>query len=333
MNEITRRRLFGIRHAFDSPVVLGVTIAIVAVLIVAPLVVVFLHSAGKLDDKNYRELRARITSWVILAPLMIGPVLLGAAAFIGFILILSILCYREFARATGLFRHRTVSAIVVLGILALSFATIDNWYGLFVAVPPLTISILAAAAILQDHPQGYIQRVALGVFALLFIGVGLGHLGYIANDSNFRAIVAWLFVCIEFNDVFAYLCGKTFGHRKLCPNTSPNKTLGGALGALVLTTALAAVIGHFVFIHTTLDNPIHLIALGLIISVGGQFGDLMLSSVKRDLAIKDMSNLIPGHGGLLDRFDSLLLVAPAVFHYVGYFTGLGLDQPERIISG
>lgn len=69
------------------------------------------------------------------------------------------------------------------------------------------------------------------------------------------------------------------------------------------------------------------------ICVGGQLGDLMLSSIKRDLGIKDMGTLIPGHGGLLDRFDSLLLVAPAVFHYVRYFIGIGLDQPARILSG
>jgi phosphatidate cytidylyltransferase len=71
----------------------------------------------------------------------------------------------------------------------------------------------------------------------------------------------------------------------------------------------------------------------LIVSVAGQFGDLMVSSIKRDLGIKDMAATIPGHGGFLDRFDSLILVAPAVFHYVGYFRGFGLDQPTRIITG
>ena len=101
-----------------------------------------------------------------------------------------------------------------------------------------------------------------------------------------------------------------------------------ALGALVLTTGLFAGIGHFVFKGEVLDHPIHLITMGVILSFIGQFGDLVISSIKRDLGIKDMGALLPGHGGLLDRFDSLLLVAPALFHYINYFRGFGLDAPR-----
>src|SRR6476620_4427733 len=82
-----------------------------------------------------------------------------------------------------------------------------------------------------------------------------------------------------------------------------NKTVGGALGAIILTTPLVAVIGHFIWINTALDNAICLVGLGIIVSIVGQFGDLMLSAIKRDLGLKDTAKLIPGHGGLLDRFD------------------------------
>jgi phosphatidate cytidylyltransferase len=198
---------------------------------------------------------------------------------------------------------------------------------------PLTICLTIAAALIPDEPKGYIQRVALGIFAYMLIGVGLGHLGYFANDSNFRPMILLILLSVEFNDVFAFLSGKLFGRRKLAPNTSPNKTLAGALGALLLTTGLVVVLGRFVFAGTVLTQPLHLVVLGILVSVAGQLGDLTLSAIKRDLGVKDMAATLPGHGGLLDRFDSLLLVAPAVFHYVAYFNGVGVGQVTRIITG
>lgn len=326
-------RLFGYQHAFDHPVTVGVTIGVAALLAAAFVITIVLKKTGKIGDKLYAELMARCTSWAVLVPLMLGPALLGAAYAIAAVAVLSLLCYREFARATGLFRHRDVSLIVVLGIFAITFAVADHWYGFFTALPPLTIAVLAAATILRDDPKGYIQRVALGIFAYLLFGVCLGHFGYIANDANYRPIMILIAAGVEMNDVFAFCCGKTFGRRKLAPHTSPGKTIGGAAGALVLTTTLVATLGHFVFRDTALDSPVHLIGLGVLISVGGVLGDLTLSSIKRDLGIKDMGATIPGHGGLLDRFNSLLLVAPAAFHYIRFFVGIGDAEPARIISG
>jgi phosphatidate cytidylyltransferase len=98
----------------------------------------------------------------------------------------------------------------------------------------------------------------------------------------------------------------------------------------VLTTATLA---HFIFKDEVLDHPIHLLTMGALLSLTGQWGDLVMSSIKRDLGVKDMAATIPGHGGLLDRFDSLLFVGPALFHYIGYFRGVGLDEPARIITG
>ena len=101
----------------------------------------------------------------------------------------------------------------------------------------------------------------------------------------------------------------------------------------MLTTALFALLMHWTLAGTPVDRPAHLIVLGLLISLTGQWGDLVMSSIKRDLGIKDMAALIPGHGGLLDRFDSLLFVGPAMFHYLYYFGGITLDQPARIFTG
>lgn len=337
MNSTPRERLFGYWSAFDHPVTVGIVVGVVLVLVLTPLVILLLARLGWIDKPHEKELNKRYISWAILVPLMIGPVLLGAAWTIAAVACLSLLCYREYARATGLFREKTISLVVVIGILAVLFAVADHWYGLFVALFPLVVCLIAAAAILADQPKGYIQRVALAVLGFMLFGCALGHLGYMANDINYRPILLLLLLTVEANDIFAYLTGKCLGRRKLAPNTSPNKTVGGALGALVLTTALTTILGHFVFqiIDPELDRLPYLVLLGLIISVVGQLGDLMLSSIKRDLGLKDMGTTLPGHGGLLDRFDSLILVSPAVFHYLGYLraVGFGLDQPSRILTG
>jgi phosphatidate cytidylyltransferase len=333
MNRPLHDKFFDWRDAFDQPATIGITAGIVILLLLSPVIILLLSAMGKITKPHREELFKRYYTWLALAPLMIGPILLGAGWTIAAIFILSLLCYREFARVTGLFRERLISALVVLGIVMVFFATLDHWYGFFVALFPLTVSAIAALAILADQPKGYLQRVALGILGFVLFGSALGHLAYFANDRNYRPIILMLLVCVELNDVFAYIAGKSFGRRKLAPLTSPNKTIGGALGALVLTTALAAFLAHSIFAETNLDRPLRLIGLGMIISVVGQLGDLMLSSIKRDIGVKDTGVTLPGHGGLLDRFDSILLVAPAAFHYIGFYVGVGLDQPARIISG
>ena len=333
MNYDTRKRLFGFNHAFDHPVTLGITVAVVAALVATPLIFLWLSRRGKINPGQRAELMKTYKSWLVIIPLMGLPVLAGAAWTMLAVAVLSLLCYQEFARATGLFREKLISFTVVVGILMITFAVVDHWYGFFMALGPLTVATIAMVAILPDQPKGYIQRVALGVLGFLLFGSALGHLGYIANDQNFRPILFMILLAVEANDVFAYMTGKTLGRSKLAPNTSPNKTIAGSLGALVLTTALTTLTGYFVFAGTVLDSWPHLVVLGIIISVMGQFGDLMLSSVKRDLGIKDMGTIFPGHGGLLDRFDSLILVAPAVFHYVNYFVGIGDEYPHVLTGG
>jgi phosphatidate cytidylyltransferase len=332
MNPVTRDRLFGAHQAFDHPVTVWIVAGVVGLLLIAPAIIWFTGRSGKKPDKQ-RELWLRYRSWLVLTPLMIAPILLGAAWTIMAVFVLSLLCYREYARATGLFRETLTSAVVVLGILAVALTVADHWYTMFIALPPLVIVILAATTIFEDRPKGYIQRVGLGALGFMLFGSGLGHFAYFANDTLFRPILLLLLLTVELNDVFAFITGKLLGRRKLAPNTSPNKTIAGSLGSILLTTPLVAVLAHFIFTGTAIDRPLQLIMLGLIVAVGGQLGDLMLSSIKRDIGVKDLGVTIPGHGGLLDRFDSLLLVAPAVFHFVRYLSEVGLTEPAHIFTG
>ena len=332
MNEATRERLFGWRHAVDHPVTLWITLALAVVLLVVPAVVLWLSRSRRIDEMMRRELWLRYFTWLVLIPLMIGPPLAGAFWTVLTVTALGIGCYVEFARNTPLSKQLPLNAVAILGIIAINFGALDHWWELFTAAFPVTICLVAIVALLPDKPEGYLQRVALAALAFALFGAGLGHLSYLANDAGYRPVLILLLLSVELNDVLAFMCGKLFGRRKLAPQTSPGKTLGGSLGALVLSSLLFAAIGQFVFTEPPLNHPAHLLTMGLLVSLLGQLGDLMLSSVKRDIGIKDMGALLPGHGGLLDRFDSLILVAPAMFYYIGFFQGLGMDEPLRIFT-
>lgn len=319
--------------AFAHPVSRFIVLAAIGVLVLAAAVISALSATGLAGPALRKELWTRTAAWAVLLPLMLGPVLLGRAWTIGAVTLLGLLCLREYDRATGLFRQPVMTASVALAILAVNAAALDHWYGLFMALIPLSVGVLSIVSIPTDRPQGYIQRTGLGIIAFMLFGSGLAHLGFMANDLNYRPIVLMLLTTVAINDVFAFTFGKLLGGPKLLPATSPNKTIAGAACALVCTSVVVALIAGAIFKGTALDGWVRLLGLGFIVSLAGQAGDLMLSSIKRDLGIKDMGVVIPGHGGWLDRFNSLLLVAPAAFHYIGYYVGFGLDQPTRVFTG
>jgi phosphatidate cytidylyltransferase len=334
MSERVREHLFGFQHAFDHPIVTAAVAIIVAVLVASAAAIALLYRLGRIDRVQFTSVMARWRSWLWLSLLMLVPILLGAAWVIAAVCLLSLLCYREYARATGLFREKTISLVVVLGILLVTFAVVDNYPRLFFASAALTVGLITIITIPQDRPKGYIQRVALGALGFLLFGYCFGYMGLMANGANYRPILVLILVGVELNDVFAFCVGKLVGGPKIIPNTSPGKTVAGCVGALVLTTAVVATLGHFVFTGTAVDHVLPLLILGGGLSILGQFGDLLLSSIKRDVGIKDIGSVIPGHGGLLDRFDSLVLVPPAAYHFLSLLLGpLGAEAAERIITG
>ncbi len=334
MTDAIRERLFGFGNAFDHPFTFWAVVGIVALTILAGLLIYLLRVTKTISEERYRDTISRWKPWIPLILCILVPILAGAAWTILAVALLSLACYSEFARATGIFRMKSITAVVVLGILVLTFASIDHNDRLFFAVAPLTVALLAIITIPFDRPKGYVQRTALGVFGFLLFGYSLGYLGNITNDPNYRPILILIFLGVEMNDVFAFTVGRTLGRRKLLKVTSPGKTIVGSLGALVLTTTLVAVLAHYVFQGTPVDRLPVLITLGIIISALGQLGDLVLSSIKRDIGIKDTGTIIPGHGGLLDRFDSMMLVPPAVYHFLSLHLGpLGATEAARIFTG
>jgi phosphatidate cytidylyltransferase len=303
------------------------TLAIVGLLLLATGLTWLLGKAGRLEPKLHTELNKRTRTWYVIVTCVLLPMIAGPSWTIAAVAALSIFCFSEFARATGLVRERLVSTLVTAGIVMVNVAAYVKSMTLFQAIPVCFSILLVSCTILSDRPNGFIQRVGLGLFGFLFFGYGFGFLSLITNVDRYRSILLMLILAVELNDVFAYLTGKLFGRRKMSPNTSPNKTLAGGSGALVLTTLTVWGLGSLVFKDTGAASSMFLIPLGMAISIGGQLGDLMLSAVKRDIGIKDLGNLLPGHGGLLDRFDSLVLVSPLFFYFIELLVNAPLIQP------
>ncbi len=157
--------------------------------------------------------------------------------------------------------------------------------------------------------------VSLSIVGFIYIGWMFGHLGFLANATNAYGFLCYVIFSTALSDVSAFTFGRLFGRHPLRSEISPNKTWEGALGALGVSMVLPWLLRFsFPFFGAT-----QLILTGLIIGVGGMLGDLSVSLIKRDIGTKDMGAAIPGHGGILDRIDSLIYVAPLFMHMTRYY--------------
>jgi phosphatidate cytidylyltransferase len=271
-----------------------------------------LHRLGVTREKMHRELILRLRTWAVIIPATVIPILIGPAGIACAVVILGFVCFREFTRACGLAGDRWQTAAILTGLVLIGVAILRHDYPLLLLSAPVVAVLTAAAAVLQDRPEGYLKRVAIANLGFMLCGLWAGHLGFLGDAASNATLVLWFILSIELNDVFAFVSGKTFGRTQLCPHTSPGKTRGGLVGSVLLTTLFVTLSGRFLFAGEAIGNPALLVPIGALISLSGTLGDLILSSIKRDLHLKDLSDTLPGHGGLLDRCDSLLFATPVV---------------------
>ncbi|TFJ94691.1 phosphatidate cytidylyltransferase [Lentibacillus salicampi] len=156
------------------------------------------------------------------------------------------------------------------------------------------------------------------LLAITYVGMGFFYLMETRDGSAAAGLanIFYVLVVIWATDTGAYFCGRAFGKRKLWPEISPNKTVEGAVGGIILAVAVG-VIFHVVFPFSY--DMIIVIAVTVLVSAAGQIGDLVESAFKRHYGVKDSGNLLPGHGGILDRLDSLLFAVP-LLHFINFFT-------------
>jgi len=311
--------------ALESRIFVDYVLIVAALLLLAGAALLLLRWVW---HKDATSVWATWRSWMIMAPLCLGGLLLGRVAFIVLVTVVSLYGFKEFARATGLYRDWWMTCAVYMGILAVGATSLvrqpqgdepgDGWYGLFIALPVFGIAGILLIPILRNRIEGQLQNVSLAIVGFLYIGWMFGHLGFLANAVQAYGYILYIVLATWLNDVAAFTFGKLFGRHPLRSRISPKKTWEGALGAFGISMALPWIL-RFSFPHFGVTQ---LLLAGLIVGAGGQLGDLAISVIKRDIGIKDMGAAIPGHGGVLDRIDSLIYSVPLFFHMTGYFYGL-----------
>lgn len=251
------------------------------------------------------DLKVRVLSALVMAPVVLGAVWAGGWVFHALIAFGSVIAVSEWTSIVPSARRLPARLMATIGILVALMVQI-------VAGPAAGLGAAAAFAVLTAIVGGGSDRGLLG-FGVLYVAVGMAGLMWLRDlpDSGLSLFLFVLFA-IWATDIGAYAAGRSIGGPKLAPRISPKKTWAGLIGGM----AASALFGWLVALAFGAARPDIALAVGAATAVVGQAGDLFESAVKRRYNVKDSGQLIPGHGGILDRIDGLLAAAPvlALFH-------------------
>ncbi|MCA9039761.1 MAG: phosphatidate cytidylyltransferase [Planctomycetaceae bacterium] len=307
--------------------------AILGLLIVASIIVFVLCRLQ--PEKDRTELVQRMKTWWIIILSFGGAFLLGKTAVLLYFAFVSFLGMKEYFSLIPARRaDRRVLFWAYLAIPIQYYWVYSNWYGMFIVfIPVYMFMLIPSRMIMTGVTERFLHSVGMVHWGLMTTVFSLSHIAALMNlkwnpqvidlpEARFATgvispgpgLLIFLVALTQMNDVAQYVWGKTLGHRKIAPHVSPGKTVAGFLGGVVTTALLASLIGPWL----TILHWKYALGAGLIIGVGGFFGDLSISALKRDLGVKDTSSMLPGHGGVMDRVDSLTFTAPLFFHYVYY---------------
>ncbi|MBW7473263.1 phosphatidate cytidylyltransferase [Paenibacillus oenotherae] len=254
-------------------------------------------------------MKQRIVTGVIGGAIFILLTILGGWFFYGLLLLLALIGFWEFIRMNGLQWHHPASLIGYAGVLFL----LVPWGELGLREPSalhmiwLLMFLLLAATVMTKN-KFTIDGAALLLLGALYVGYGFNAMFEVRNgDMHGLLTTLMAFGAIWASDSGAYFTGRAFGKHKLWPSISPNKTIEGSLGGVLLAVIVTAI---FAFAVPDVIDLGRALLIGLVAAIAGQLGDLIQSAYKRVRGIKDTGALLPGHGGVLDRCDSWLIVFP-----------------------
>lgn len=268
------------------------------------------------------NLNARINAWWVMVGVLGGAFWLGHGAVIGLFAAISFCALREFITLTPTrgsdYPALAAAFYLVLPVQYLLIA--DDWYGLFsIFIPVYVFLLLPILASLGGDTTAFLERAAKVQWGMMIAVFCISHVpalltldipGYAGRNL---LLIAWLVLVVQLSDVLQYVCGKLFGRRQIAPHLSPSKTVAGFAGGV----ALATLVGASLFWITPFTFW-QALAIALVVTLLGFFGGLVMSAIKRDRGVKDWGHMIEGHGGMLDRLDSVCFAAPIFFHLLRY---------------
>ncbi|MEC3879968.1 phosphatidate cytidylyltransferase [Parapedobacter sp. 10938] len=262
-------------------------------------------------------MRTRAITALFFVIVMVASMLLGSYVFTVFFILLSTYCVAEFYRIIGDDKGQPNRPMgLLLGIMGFGLFAGYRLLGFDARYLLVLAPFVAAVFIIplyQKHgrPFGGIAYTLLGVVYVVLPFIAFFSLGFVTGAFDYRLPLGFMLI-LWGNDTGAYLAGKFLGKRRLFERISPNKTWEGFVGGVLLALVTALVIGHYFAILVSWQWA----GMALVISLFGTFGDLVESMLKRSQQVKDSGAVLPGHGGLLDRFDGLLFAAPAALVFL-----------------
>jgi phosphatidate cytidylyltransferase len=298
--------------------------SVFAALAAATLIIQLLRRAR--PGQDFRELRDRIKSWWVMVIVFALALVLDRTISLVFFTFLSFLALKEYF--TLLPTRRADHRALFWAYLAIPIQYLwvgMEWYGMFIIwIPVYAFLFLPMRLVLIGETEGFLRSAGTIHWGLMSTVFAVSHVAFLLvlpETVNPRgggpALVLFLVILTEANDVAQYVWGKLLGRRKALPTVSPGKTIEGLMGGLVTTLVLAWLLAPLL----TPLNLLQTLTAGVIIGLAGFIGDVVISAVKRDVGVKDSGSLLPGHGGILDRLDSLTYTAPLFFHFLYYHFG------------
>lgn len=258
-------------------------------------------------------MNTRVISAIVAIPILIFFTIVGGNIFKVGVMALTAIALFEYVSAYKNTNNKVIKPVIIL-IYLVNFILVFFNNNFEVNLTVLIFATLLSMAVPIFNKKYNVISSALTVIGILYIIVFFNTLIQI-RISNFGNKFIWLTYIVPWAcDTFAYYTGRYFGKRKLCPDVSPKKTIEGSIGGI-----LGSIIGSIIWLSFNKEMNISFLSILLLAIIGGivsQIGDLSASLIKRHVGIKDYGNIMPGHGGVLDRFDSILFVAPLVYYYI-----------------